>query len=298
MYFHIAGGREQATTAPLVAPGDIWITHVRANYGSTQDSVDYSIHFAICQDVFGYFNHVKEISPALQRIIDAQGCPEGAIPGSRDCTVQVLEPIAAGAAMGGVGMRQGNFDLGIWDVWEERSTANQERYQGRSLHIRCPLDYFTNVLREALNDLIPEEAEGNCGTVSYDIDGTLQGNWFLEGVPWAQDDAAVFFGYDNVDPSQAIVSVGGRITKPGKMEFAAQEDGLTNRRFDDVTAGGQVYCYQRDGTGRTESFSEPGNLIEGHILVMLSSASDVQVEHQGGNCPSVRLLDTPTTYNR
>jgi hypothetical protein len=130
LYFHLVGAREEALTAVLVAPGDIWITHIRANYGSTQDAVDYSIHFAVCQDVFGYFNHVKEISLPLQQIIEAQGCPDGAISGSRDCPMQVLEPIAAGTALGSVGKRQGNFDLGIWDVREERSTATQERYRG------------------------------------------------------------------------------------------------------------------------------------------------------------------------
>jgi hypothetical protein len=106
--------------------------------------VDYSIHFAVCQDVFGYFNHVKEISPPLQQIVEAQGCPDGAIPGSRDCPMQVLEPIAAGTAIGSVGKRQGNFDLGIWDVREERSTANQERYRGRSIHIQCSLACFAS----------------------------------------------------------------------------------------------------------------------------------------------------------
>jgi hypothetical protein len=131
--------------------------------------------------------------------------------------------------------------------------------------------------------------------VSYDIVGTLQGNWFLEGVAWVQDDAAAFFGYGNVDSSRTIVSVGGVIAEPGKMEFIAKEDGFINRCFDEVTPDGQVYCYQRDGTGRTESFSEPGNLIEGHILVMLSSADNTRLEHGTGLCPSLPVLESPTT---
>jgi hypothetical protein len=74
--------------------------------------------------------------------------------------------------------------------------------------------------------------------VSDDIVGTLQGNWFLEGVAWVQDDAAAFFGYGNVDPSRAIVSVGGLIAEPGKREFIAKEDGFINRRFDEVPPDG------------------------------------------------------------
>ena len=128
--------------------------------------------------------------------------------------------------------------------------------------------------------------------------GTLQGNWFLQGAAGGSRDNAVFFGYDNFDPNLSIVSVGGVFAEPGKMEFTPKDSGLRNRRFDEVTVDGQVYCYEGDGTGRSESYSDPENLLGGHVLVRLSHDTEVQMEHQTGGYPANPGLQNPSIYIR
>ena len=282
---------------PVVAPADIWITHIIGGPGPSQSRSDYSVHFAICQDVFGYFGHIADASPLLLDIIDRSGCPAGAQAGSRDCTVQVLEPVAAGATLGPV-RTTGNFDLGLWDMRKQRTVANLDRFAGRSRYIQCPLEYFDSLVRMQLFDLLERDDDNPCGTVSYDIVGTLQGNWFIEGLEFVETDRAVFFGDDNLDPERGVVSVGGVLTEPGVMQLTQQPSGSINRRFDQVTTDGQVYCYERDGTGRSEQYSQSGNLLPGHLLVRMVKDSQVQLVYEEGRCGPAPLLENPTVYVR
>ena len=255
------------------------------------------MHFAICQDVFGYFGHIDEASPFLLDIIEDSGCPAGAQAGSRDCSVEVLEPMAAGATLGPV-RTTGNFDLGLWDMRKQRTIANLDRFAGRSRYIQCPLEYFSSPLEAQLFDLLERDDDNPCGTVSYDIVGTLQGNWFHEGLRFVETNRAVFFGDDNLDSDRGVVSVGGVLTDPGVMQLTQQSAGSINRRFDQVTPDGQVYCYERDGTGRSEQYTSPGNLLPGHLLVRMVSDAQVQLEYQDGSCGLDQLLENPTTYVR
>ena len=297
LYINVARQAGSITRIPIVALGDIWITHISGGPGPSESRSDYSVHFAICQNAFGYFDHLVDASTLLLDIIAGSGCPAGAQAGSRDCAVQVLEPVPAGATLGSV-RTTGNFDLGIWDMRKLRSIANLDRFRGRSRFIQCPLDYFDNPLRGQLFDLLDRDDDNPCGTVSYDIAGTLQGNWFIEGLEFVEEDRALFFGDDNLDPERGVVSVGGVLTQPGVMQLTQQSTGSRNRRFDQVTPGDQVYCYERDGTGRSEQYTQPGNLLPGHLLVQMISAAESRIEYQDGNCEPGLRLENPTTYHR
>ncbi len=297
LYINVARQGSGTTGIPLVAPGDIWVTHISGGPGPSESRSDYSVHFAVCQDVFGYFNHIVAASALLLDIVDSSGCPAGARAGSRDCTVQVLEPVPAGATLGTV-RTTGNFDLGIWDMRNPRTIANLDRFTGRSRYIQCPLEYFNSPLGAQLFDLLDRDDNNPCGTVSYDIVGTLQGNWFVEGLEFVETDRAVFFGDDNLDPERGVVSVGGMLTAPGVMQLTQRVSGTTNRRFDQVTADGQIYCYERDGTGRSEQYTEPGNLLSGRLLVQVINDSEVQFEYQDEDCGTGLLLENPITFVR
>ncbi|MEE8518108.1 MAG: hypothetical protein V3S98_03170, partial [Dehalococcoidia bacterium] len=296
LYINVAEQPSGVATLPITAPGDIWITHISGGSGPDQSSSDYAVHFAVCQDVFGYFGHFDELSPLLQEIVDSQGCPAGTFPGDRDCSMQVMAPVAAAAPMGTV-RTTGNFDLGMWDMTRLREFANDDRVRGRSRFIQCAIEYFEDALRDRLFGLLDSEGDG-CGRVSYDIPGALQGNWFLQGPIDQNDDKSVFFGGDNLDRDGSIVSVSGVISEPGKMELTERDSGLVNRRFDQVTADGQIYCYERDGTGRSEQYSQPGRLFEGHLLVRLTTDAEMLIEHRDGPCPSVLVFQNPYTYVR
>jgi hypothetical protein len=291
-YINVAREPNDTRVIPIASPGSIWITHI--NGGSGQD---YSVHFSLCQDVFGYFNHLDGISPLLQDIIVRSGCSEGASLGNGGCVVQVLEPVDPGAVIGTV-RTEGNFDLGIWDMRSERAMANPSRYVGRSIFITCSVGYFADTLRDTMSDLLEQNGSGRCGTVTYDVPGTLAGNWFLDDAAQHDEGAVVVFVYDNLLPEQAVIAVGGTLTNAGKLEFTPVDSGTVNRRASQVTNDGQTYCYERDGTGRHEQYSSSGNLLEGHLLVLMVNEAEALMAHGDGPCAAGLPMDGALTYIR
>ena len=69
MYLHL-----ESTNVELKAPGDIYITSISSTGYTLTDDKDYSIEFALCGDVQGYFIHIKTITPELQNLLE--GCKE------------------------------------------------------------------------------------------------------------------------------------------------------------------------------------------------------------------------------
>lgn len=305
MYFHISAGGVSNRKVPLSAPGEIYILQVSGGEDVSQG--EFFMIFALCRDVFGYFGHIKELSDELKGVLAGIECEQWTTNPGNICARNLFLKVAPGTVLGSVGDLQGNFDFGAFDYRTKLEYANPWQYgdpeasgfnRPRSLHIVCPLDLYEIEIRTELYDKLPRTAAPECGQVMQDKAGTLQGNWFLAGATGGSGDNAVFFGYDNFDPSLGIVSVGGVFTEPGKMEFTPRGSGLRNRRFDEVTVDGQVYCYERDGTGRSESYTEPGSLLEGHVLVRLNHDTEIQIEHQAGGCPANPGLRNPSIYTR
>ena len=293
VYINLVQPSTGDSAIPLRSPGKVWITHIS---GGEQPSST-SVHFAICKEVYAYFNHMDSLSPLLQGFVDGLGCPQGARVGSNECTAEMFEPVEAATHIGFVRMNR-NFDLGVWDIRGERFTVNPARYGGRALFIRCALDYFAEPVGTSLYGTVNGDGDEACGTISYDLVGTAQGNWFLEGDMSRREERAVFLGYDNVVTGEGTMAVGGTLTEFGKMGFTPTNSGMVNRYFNQVTADGQVYCYERDGTGYRESLSSPGPLIEGHILVQVVSDTEALMQHGDGSCPGSGSMSNPLTYLR
>lgn len=286
-FFHITTGGTTTETIPLYSPGDIHISLITINYGSTQDPVDYTTWFALCKDVLGYYNHVKEISADLQKIVDENNCSfQGETKVTR-CNIETLSPIKSGTLIGRVGRLQGNFDFGTIDLRKTLGFANPNRYGTRSLHIQCPFDYYDSPIKSKFYDLI-SRTDGTCGITAQDVPGTLKGNWFFgssradSGTDW---DKYLAFVEDNEDPSTSVVSIGGYFTDAGKWEFKPKTSGLVNREFSHVTPGGNVYCYE------SESQS-------GRIVVQLVSEKQLKIEKQSGSCSESFTFNKPTLYDR
>ena len=295
VYVHLFNQGEQTETLPLIAPADIWITEILSSQGYL-DPEDYSIRFALCKDVFGYFNHVKFLSTELQEILKKEGCS-----GGNDCFIQPLKPIRIieGSYLGEVGRLQGNFDFGTFDLRETHDFINSDRYGDRTLHIQCGFDYYTPELREQFMGLLEEESEGNCGKTNYDILGTLQGNWFngnsYEFLPetWNQH---LYFGYDNTNPSLAVISIGGVfVDEPVKWLYLAQESGTTNLNPGKVSIGETIYCYERTEDGPGYRYRGVDN---GKILIKLVNNMEIKIEYQKGDCSGDLAFKNPTEYKR
>lgn len=287
MFFHITAGGVTTNTIPLAAPGDAYITLISLGRGLTQDPVDYTIFFAPCKDVIAYYNHVKSISPELEKIVAASPCAFSGESKETRCNIITLTPVAKGAYIGEVGRLQGNFDLGLIDLRKTHSFANQSRYGARSPYIQCPLDYFNDAAKSLLYALLSRQ-DKYCGTIAQDIPGTLKGNWFFgnaradSGSDW---DKYLAFVDDNQRADISVVSVGGIFTTAGKWEFSPQKNGSINRAFADVVPDGTIYCYESQS-------------MAGRLLTRLESVTKLTIERQEGNCEQAALFVDPTTYTR
>ncbi len=287
VFFHITAGGQTTDTIPLYSPADVHITLITFDHGVTQDPVDYTIWFALCKDVIGYFNHVKEISSELQQIVSESQCKFQGEDKSKRCNIETLESVETGKFMGRVGRLQGNFDFGLLDLRKTLTFANPDRYGTRSLHIQCPFDYYNATMKAKFFDLFAR-TDGRCGTTAQDAIGTLKGNWFFGnaradlGTDW---DKYLAFVQDNEDTAKSVVSIGGVFITAEKFEFTPQSSGLVNREFTGVTPDGNIYCYE-------------GQSFSGKILVQLVSKTELKIERQDGSCTGSFSFSIPTNYNR
>ncbi len=281
LYMHFHPGGTNTNTYDLIAPADVWVIHIISYFGSTLDPEDNVIYFAVCKDVIGYYNHVKELSPGMKKIVEEE-CGSDGVADNKNCFVQSFEPVKAGTYMGKIGRLQGNFDFGTIDLRTEHDFINKERYAKRTLHIQCPTDYYSSELKDRFLKLMPR-SDGSCGKINYDIPGTLQGNWFYGnateyyGGDWVKH---AFFGYDNEKPDLAVISIGGVIVDEVdglRWTFAPEISGIKNVRFEN-TAIESIYCYDKNSEDQFNIGPK------GKIVMQLVSGSELKIEHQTGSC--------------
>lgn len=287
MFFHITAGGTTTETVPLRSPADVYLTLISIGHGFTQDPADYTLYFALCKDVVGYYNHVKALSPELETLVSQSSCMFPGESKQTRCNIQTLHQVANGAEMGSVGRLQGNFDLGLIDFRKRLTFANPNRYGTRSLYIQCPLDYYNTEGKAALYNLL-ERNDGRCGRTGQDVPGTLKGNWFYGparadmGGDW---DKLLAFADDSKNPSLSVISIGGVIGPAEKWEFTAESSGTRNRAFGDVVPNGEMYCYESSGKS-------------GRVIVQLASATELKIEKQNESCATSRVFVNPSTYKR
>ena len=297
-HLYIAVSEQGLTTEiiPLRAPGDIIITSVTSNSDfMAPEREEYSIKFSLCEDVHGYYNHVKEISDNLKEELNKVKCTKFGIGGDDSCEKRISYKVAAGTVIGGVGHLQGNFDIGTYDTRTLLEYVNMDRYsKERSIYIVCPLDYFEQKVQAELYGKIAREETPRCGMVLQDVPATLQGNWFFGDSnqirPW---DEHLSFVHLNDDPNYKVISVGGVFRDAGFWKFVPTHSGTVNRDFDEVKADGKVYCYDN-----LKSRIAGQNDLSGRIIVELTSDTDLKIEHQIGSCSGSYGFKTPTIYSR
>jgi len=280
---------------PLYTPADVFITSVSWQENSTQDPIDYVVYFALCKDVIGYYNHVKELSNDVNQIIENVECESFSNELEGSCTKVLLDKVKEGTVIGQVGLKQGNFDFGLIDLREKLDFVNQERYPTRDQYLNCAFDYYNESMKLQFYDLI-NRVDNTCGHVMQDIPNTLKGNWFYESaqkenvVDW---NVYLAFVDHYEDPSIQVVSIAGIFTEPSLFKFIPKSSGEINREFSQVTADGKIYCYE--GANVIRNFE---TVPEGKIIVQMTSNETLQIEHQVGRCNGGESFIDPAVYNR
>jgi hypothetical protein len=102
-----------------------------------------------------------------------------------------------------------------------------------------------------------------------DIPGTLRGHWFREGATDNEDwDVHLAFAYELMDPTLAVYARGQSGTLQN-ISFTPNSTGYINREFVDVTADGNIYCYEPDW-------------VDQRVLVRMDSSVTLTLEDQLG----------------
>lgn len=282
-YWHISATGETTAMVDLYAPGNVYITEVVST--PEPEITDYTIRFALCKDIHGYYNHVKGISEELKSVLYGIECEKWQSP-DNSCSKKLSNyHVKAGTVIGKVGHIQGNFDVGALDYGVTNKFANQARYKSRTPNIVCPFEYFTPEIKSQIYAKVRRTAEPRCGEVMQDIAGTLQGNWFYgeDATAETQWEKQLAFVHDPGDPGKATISIAGIISEPLEWIFGPKSAGLVDREFSQVKADGNTYCY---------------NLASGRIVLRMTSATELEIEKQSGSCSTTFELKSPKTYNR
>ncbi|MEP6779146.1 MAG: hypothetical protein ABJC26_04595 [Gemmatimonadaceae bacterium] len=287
-----ASGNAASTfnTVPVVAPANIIITGAHRTHYSASNLDDYTLDFALCDEVRGTFGHIAALTPDLLQELGAfdqqcysydlglnngstfSGCyakPAGIL---RSVGVQV-------ASAGG----QTSIALDFWLHDTRRAPlayANAVRWNASNpqAYTVAASDYFSEPARSEIrarlgnyNGTMLRTVEPLGGEIAYDVAATLRGLWVNAAQISVPEAAHLAFVPDNVDP--AILSVSMGTSQPdfaaGLYQYTPMSNGYVNRDPAQITSDGHIYCFET-GQGR------------GVILAQMETATSVKVEGRSG----------------
>jgi len=284
-----------APAAPVYAVGRIWVTRVWRQTKdwydqSIEDNNDYDLEFRACAEVAGYYNHLSKINERILSQVEFGNCEVNQQDSytATYCYAETNIEFQAGEKIGEAGgLPVGNsFDIGLRDFRNAPFPFLNDRNMRNSFYTVCPLDYFTADKAQVLKAMLGDGADctgvsapGNCGSIFYDVPGTLSGRWFLQGMgsKGPEWNSGLSLARDDVEPEKYVVSIGEVLPgmAAGKFWFLPREEGLINRRFSEISADGNRYCFEctRWYTGEQTSF-----------VVQLSADGVLKVEGRESQC--------------
>ena len=324
MYWELKDPHGPWLDTTIVAPADATIFYFESTttyVSAVVTTKDFALKLAPCHDVRLEFAHIKDVPDSLQTQLVASASVADCMPmgnvasGSYQewCRYSTTLPVSQGTVLAHVGGGRANstgFDVHAVDLrGAALPFANPLRYYGSSgddlpseLHKGCASDLFTTAVRSSLTGLLggccganPRTVTPVCGAWMQDLPNTAQGNWYLASLPLGPTDSASQLGlaHDNVDPTQAVLDIGGGFFAATLAQFTPLHSGTRNRDWSDVTADGHIYCYDNlpDAYGN-------GALVPGRFLVQMPGGTALNIEHQATSCSDPIAFTSPTSYRR
>jgi hypothetical protein len=192
------------------------------------------------------------------------------------------------------------LDFGAYDTRRPLPFANPSRHPLPTLYAVCPGNYFTGDLQALFNSRYGGQSgartvEPLCGSVNQDAAGTAQGDWYPAGIPNLQlEDSGLALVHDNVEPSTGAFSIGNAVPNvtSGVYKFMPAHSGQVNREFSEVTADGNIYCY--------DSFFFLPGAFSGTLLIQLAGASTLNIQKQSATSCGAGpwTMSSPTSFSR
>jgi hypothetical protein len=212
IYFYLEG----LDYVPIYSIAGGTIEHLRYNEGSN----DYSVEIKYSSSCSYYFDHVANPPDYI-----AEG-------------YELEEGILIGYCETG----RGAFDLGVIDYDVVNAFIIPERYLEKTLHCSNPYLYFTDSVRNILYTKNRRTKEPRGGTICYDINGKLSGNWFLEGTEidilnatYLYQDSQLTFAFDMWDPDAILIAAGGTLAMA--PFYSGVVDNAPDPKYVSVTTG-------------------------------------------------------------
>jgi len=215
---------------------------------------------------------------------------------------QVRIPVKAGQEIGRIGGQ--TVDFGVWNFeLPPAKVANPDSYKDHldRLYLDDMFSHFVEPVKSQLLALAARVVEPRSGTIHYDIDGRLVGNWFLEGSNgfsgsqsnqgqpgYRYWDGHLTVAYDYIDPTQIKFSVGnyqGEATQFGvkgnapdpkdvSIETGLIKYELQNAGYTNGDTGAQWLMAPPIANPRLKS-SGP---VKGTVILQLTAADKLKVE--------------------
>ncbi|MCC5928862.1 MAG: hypothetical protein JJU28_06425 [Cyclobacteriaceae bacterium] len=172
---------------------------------------DYHLDIALTSKSMMYYGHIMELSEEI--IARAGNIREGR--GRRNSVKIEVNP---GDVLGYIGTIPG-LDIGMYDLKREHYFANPGRYTAEYRSTVSYTDYLTESLRNQIWEINMRTEEPRGGTIAYDVEGTLSGNWFLEGTrsinEWSKQ--LVFGRHDKYGDRLTIVDASPLVDGDGML---------------------------------------------------------------------------------
>jgi len=267
IYFYVGFTRPQNRGVTVVAPGEGTVQGIFRNASDAKLFVRVNATFAY------YVDHV---------VLDAD--------------IREGIRLAAGQRLGTSGLNSFGVDLGVTNASRTLSFITPARYSGDTLNADAPLKYYDEPLRGELYAMVRRDGADKDGKIDFDVAGHLSGNWFHESLAMSESTQPagwprhLAFVYDNVQPSQPRISIGGTLSLAGvfavdpadpPFEAVGPESGLVRYT---LRVGGLL--------------GAPAGAATGTLLVQMLDGSRIRVEALSGANPSGAFSSAAQVYVR
>ena len=165
-------------------------------------------------NVFTIFIHLGDLAPAIMSATGEMNRGSDWYAGSGNDPI----PIKAGEVLGKFGSQ--SLDWSVHDaetVLEGFVVPEHYEWEPYKIHTVDPFLFYTEPARSALLDKMIRKVEPRAGKIDHDVEGTIAGNWFLDGsidfigsgkpdLDYTEGHLSIAYGY--VDPSQLAITIG------------------------------------------------------------------------------------------
>ncbi|MBI1970282.1 hypothetical protein HYS47_00895 [Candidatus Woesearchaeota archaeon] len=201
---------DEPTKYEIKAPADGYIINVELFRETVEEEYrkdayqdNYLVFFEHSCTFYTRLIHIDTLSPAILSKVTFKN-PESQHPYGSART-----PVKKGEVIGTVGPH--SFDFQIMDMDAKNSFISPDNTEPWTLYTVDTFDYLAEPLRTELLKKNIRTTAPLGGRVNYDLDGTLQGNWYkngrrpYDGSHWKEELSVV---HDFIDDSQIRVALG------------------------------------------------------------------------------------------